>query len=345
MANPRTKKTKAAQSSATAKLIEAFDFVSPAYKENGQDYMQHCRIGNGFVTAFDGIIALGHPIDEDLQLCPHLGKTLAAIKRAGNSLNLTELDSGRLSMKGDNLRVVIPCIAGDVIPPFMPDAPCGTMTDEILAGFAAVNPLVKEGEQNTPWAFTAALLRANTIVATNGHVLFEYWHGIDLPPGLTVPKIAINALAKIKKPLTRFGFGPRSVTFHFGDGAWLRSQCFSEEYPAVDTKVIAPAFGQRGPLDVPEALPGLFDACAAVAPFCEGTGVHMSDGVVRSHSTAGVGGEYPVSGLVGAHIVSHEYMKLIAPVATRVDLQPGSDRLIFWGEKMRGVVMKMGVTR
>lgn len=338
---PSPRKKKAEQSSATAKLIEALKFVAPAFKENGQDYQQHCRFANGYLIAFDGVIALGHPVDEDLQLCPHLGRTLAAIKRAGSTLNITELGTGRLSIKGDNLRAIVPCMDGRDIPPAAPDFACADIDERLLRGFAAVNPLIKEGDQNIRWVETAALLRGNTIVATNGHVLLEYWHGIDLPPGLAIPKVAIAAIAKVKKKLVRFGFSPRTVTFHFDDGAWIRAQLYAEEYPPVDDRVIAPSFGQRGPQDVPEAPAGLFDACAAVTPFVEAGALHLSPGVVRSHAQEGVGAEYPVSGLLGNHIVSAEYMKLIAPIAARIDLQDGSDRLIFWGENIRGVVMKM----
>lgn len=338
MPSPRVKKAQA--SGATAKLAEAFEFVSAAYKEKGQPFEEYCRIVNKQVIAFNGVIALGHPIDEEIAICPHLGKLLAAIKRAGTTLSLTELDSGRLSMKGDNLRVIIPCIDGQAIPAIMPDAPCGVMSDEILAGFAAVNPLIKEGDANVRWIETAALLRANTIFATNGHICFEYWHGIDLPPGLAVPKLTVATLAKTKKKLTRFGFGPNSVTFYFEDGAWLRSQLFNEQFPDVD-RLLNKAFGTRGPNDLLQTPPALFEACAAVLPFAETSAIYLGPGIVKSHPVDGAGGEYPVEGLAGYAVVNGEYMKLAAPHATRFDLCPDQDHVIFFGDKIRGVLMKM----
>lgn len=338
MASPRKKKAEA--NGATAKLTEAFEFVSPAFKEKGQPFEEFCRIVNHQVIAFNGVIAFGHPIDEDMAICPHLGKLLTAIKKAGSTLSLTELDSGRLSMKGDNLRVIIPCIDGSVIPAVMPDPPCGTMNDDILAGFAAVNPLIKEGDQNIRWIETAALMRANTIFATNGHVAFEYWHGIDLPPGLTIPKIAINALAKAKKKLTRFGFGPHSVTFYFEDGAWIRTQTFSEQYPDVD-RLMNRAFNGRGPDDLREPPPTLFEACAAVAPFAETSAVFLGPGIVKSHAADGIGADYPVEGLTGYAVANSEYLKLIAPHAKKLDLHANDEQIIFFGDRIRGVLMKM----
>lgn len=346
MPSPRKKKAEA--NGATAKLIEAFEFVSPAYKEKKADgsganphlFQQYCRIVNHQVIAFDGVIALGHPIDEDIAICPHLGKLLAAVKKAGTTLSLTELDSGRLSMKGDNLRVIIPCIDGTSIPAVMPDPPCGTMTDEVIAGCAAVDPLIKEGDANIRWIETAALLRANTIFATNGHVAFEYWHGIDLPPGLSIPKATVSALAKTKKKLTRFGFSPSSVTFYFEDGAWLRSQLFNEEFPDID-RLMNAAFGQRGPDDLREPPATLFEACAAVAPFADTSAIYLGPGIVKSHPVDGAGADYPCEGLTGYAVFNSQYMKLIAPHAKKLDLHVNDQQAIFFGDRIRGVLMKM----
>ncbi|WLJ71205.1 hypothetical protein [Sphingomonas phage Birtae] len=338
MPSPRKKKAEA--SSATAKLSEAFEFVSPAFKEKGQPFEEYCRIGNKQVIAFNGVVAFGHPIDEELTICPHLGKLLTAIKKAGQTLSLTELDSGRLSMKGDNLRVIIPCIDPAVIPAVMPDPPAGVMSDDILAGFAAVNPLIKEGDANIRWIETAALLRANTIFATNGHIAFEYWHGIDLPPGLSVPKMAVNALAKTKKKLTGFGFSRTSVTFYFEDGAWIRTQLFSEQFPDVD-RLLNNAFKGRGPADLLETPPALFEACAAVLPFADTSAIYLGPGVVKSHPVDGAGADYPVEGLAGFAVINGEYMKLAAPHAARFDLCPNEDHVIFFGDRIRGVLMKM----
>lgn len=338
MASPRKKKAQA--SGATAKLSEAFTFVSPAFKEKGQPFEEYCRIVNHQVIAFNGVVAFGHPIDEDIAICPHLGKLLDAIKRAGTTLSLTELDSGRLSMKGDNLRVIIPCIDGSSIPAVMPDPPCGVVDDHILKGCAAVNALIKEGDQNIRWIETAALLRANTIFATNGHIAFEYWHGIDLPPGLSLPKMAVAALAKATKKLTRFGFGRNSVTFYFEDGAWIRSQLFTEAFPDVD-RLLGRCFGDRGPNDLPETPPALFEAAAAVLPFADTSAVYLGPGVIKSHPVDGVGAEYPVEGLTEYAVINGEYLKLAAPHATRFDLRGGEDHAIFFGDRIRGVIMKM----
>jgi len=339
MANPRDKKKKA--SSATAKLGAALEFVLPAFKDKGAPYQQFCRISNQQIVAFDGVIALGHPVDEDIQICPHLGQFSDAIKRAGDTLNLTELASGSLSVKGDKLRAVIPCLRDQSeMPPVMPDINCAVIDDRIREGMAAVTTVIKEGDQNTRWIETAALLRANTIFATNGHVCFEFFHGIDLPPNLTIPKAAITAILKSAKPMTGFGFGPKSVTFYFEDGAWLRSQMFTEEYPDID-RLLDKEIGQRLPGDLPDCPPDLFEAVEAVKKFAATSAVYLGPGVVRSHPAEDVGADYPVEGLTGFHVFNAEYMKMIAPHAKRIDLNRSEQSAIFYGDNVRGVIMKM----
>jgi hypothetical protein len=339
MASPRKAKQKA--SSATAKLSAAIDFVFPAYKETPTlEFQKYCRMGNHQIVAFDGVIALGHPIEEDLAVCPHLGRLRDAIKKAGDTLNMTQLDSGRLSVKGDHLRAIIPCVDPETIPPSMPDPRCAVIDDRIREGMKVVNVVVKEGDANTRWIETCALLRAYSIFATDGKICFEYRHDIDLPPNLTIPKAAIVAITKTDKPLVGFGFSGTTATFYFEDGAWLRTQMFTEQYPDID-RLLSKEIGARGPADLPECPPTLYEAVASVSSFCDGAAVYLGPGVVKSHSAQDVGADYPVEGLTGFSVISHAYVKLIAPYATRLDLNNSPESAIFYGDKVRGVVMKM----
>lgn len=339
MASPR--KTKQKASSATAKLSAAIDFVFPAYKDAPTlEFQKYCRIGNYQIVAFDGVVALGHPIEEDLSVCPHLGRLRDAIKQAGDTLNMTQLDSGRLSIKGDHLRAIIPCVDPATIPPSMPDPRCATIDDRIRHGMKIVTSIIKEGDANTRWIETCALLRANTIFATDGKLCFEYKHGIDLPPNLTIPKAAITAILKTDKPLVGFGFSGTSATFYFEDGAWLRTQMFTEEYPNID-RLLSAEIGNKGPNDLPEVPEGFYEAVAAVSSHCDGAAVFLGPGVVKSHSAQDIGADYPVPGLTGYSVISHVYMKLIAPHATRLDLNNTPESAIFYGDNVRGIVMKM----
>ena len=73
---------------------------------------------------------------------------------------------------------------------------CAVIDDRIKAAFEAVLPLATDGAQHAHLA--AVLLQSGSAVATNGHVLAEYWHGIDLPPML-IPKASAVAILKAGK--------------------------------------------------------------------------------------------------------------------------------------------------
>lgn len=339
--NPR--KTKAAAKAAQG-LVDALTFVEPAINDQ-QDYQQFVRFANKWAVAFDGSLAMGHPIEEELQLCPHLGRLKDAINKAGSTIAISATDNGRLSIAGDKLRAIVPCFPPENFPPVMPDVQCAVIDDRIKAGFDAVIKLAKDDAETVHEA--SVLLRANTIVGCNGQLALEYWHGIDLPPGLAIPQRAAKAVAKSKKPLVGFGFDQirwASVTFYFEGGAWLKTQLFAEQWPDVDSILNAPAY----PADVPA---GLFEALDAITSFSEDGGVHFDNDKLRS-TYANVGGgdanellygaTYDVPGLQGRHSFTAKLLKLAQPACGQMDYTTHADRAIFYNNEasLRGVLMK-----
>jgi hypothetical protein len=179
--------------------------------------------------------------------------------------------------------------------------------------------------------------------ATNTTVLFEYWHGIDLPPwGFAIPKAFAAAIVKTPKKPTGFGFGERSVTIWFEDGSWLKTQLFNvSEWPNIDKQFEYTFF----PSDVPE---GLFEGVRAIERFSEDGGIHFHDGKLkttydnyRGEADGPVyGASYEVPGLQPGHTFSANLLRLIEPVVTMIDYTSVEDRAFFFGDMLRGVIMK-----
>ena len=226
-AAPRGRKPKI--STQALKLGEALAFVSLASRDNGEAYQAHARFSGGWLMTFDGIIAAGHPVEEDLDCNPNTRQLLEAIAKCGKSLAITQTQGGRLSIKGDNLRALINCLPEDGLPQVEPDPNIAVIDDRIKRAFECVGSLVTEAGSSMVEA--AILLQANSAVATDRVVAMEFWHGIDLPPNLVLPKLFAQAVLKTNKALSGFGFSDRSVTFWFEDGAWLKTQRYSDEYP------------------------------------------------------------------------------------------------------------------
>lgn len=335
--SPTKAKKKAAQG-----LYDALSFIEPATNDL-QDYQQFARLTNKFAIAFDGSLAMGHPIEEELTLCPHLARLKTAIDKAGATISIAATDNGRLSVSGEKLRAVVPCLPPEKYPPVMPDVQVAVIDDRIKEGFKALVKLSKDEADKVHEA--TVLLRANSMVATNGMLILEFWHGIDLPPGLAVPQRAVKAVAQSKKALTGFGFDwGRSVTFYFEGGAWLKTQLFDEPWPNVDDVLNVAAY----PSDIPV---GLWDGLDAIEKFSEDGGIHFDTDKLRStYATfAGQGDEalnygatYDVPGLQARHSFSASLLKLAQPAALQMDYTTHPDRAIFYNTvaNLRGVLMK-----
>ena len=333
---------KKVKSKTAEKLAKALTFISVAIEENKETWKQHARIVNGYLVAFNGQFAAGHPIEEPLTLCPHVPNLIAAINKSGNTLAMTETERGNLQVNGENIRATVPCLPIADMPPIMPDPNIAVINDELKEGFKTLIPLtVEDGDAVVEYSI---LVRANSMVATNRTVMFEFWHGIDLPPGLAILRAGAIAVRDTKEALIGFGYTPRrSATFWFEGGAFIQCRLAGEEWPNVDKVLEAPG--------TPAKLPaGFFDGIEAVASFSADGGVHFYDDKVQSAYSnydgdgAVYGATYDVPGLIGGSSFTVSLLKLIKPVCGKLDYTTNDDKAIFVGPgevpKVRGVIMK-----
>jgi hypothetical protein len=324
--------------SQAAELVAALQFVSVAGTKDDVPYKEYVVLNNKFAVACDGQITAGHPITEELECCPQLRQLTMALSSCGTSLSITELTNGQLSIAGDKLTAKIPCIAFDALPDqvlTLPDPICASIDDRLKAAFAVCGVMVSEAGGRA--VECGLLLQANECTGTDGKILIQYWHGIDLPPGLFVPKIFAAAVCKVKSPLVGFGFSTgRSVTFHFEGGAWIKTQLYEDKYPNV-----GPIINADRRCEATLVPPDLFKAIATVGEFNNGV-ASIEAGKVKSENA-----EYEVEGLDASCSFLSEQTKIIAPFVKTIDMSSFEDRAFFFGENMRGVIMgiKRGVAR
>lgn len=251
---------KAETSKAVDDLLAAFKFVSVAQNESGEPEFTHSVVIDGCLIGRNGILTCGHPIEWNPSFgAPHTFKMLKALGAMGDSLAIVA-KPGRLSFKSGALTATVPVIEGETIPWSLPDAPCADLTDEIKRGFAVVS--VAPDDKNDSVIRACVCLEANQMHGTNGHIAITYWHGIDLPPDLLLPKPFVVAVMKSEKHLTHFGFSDNSVTFYFEDKSWIKTQRYVDKYPAIEKiyETNAKCF----------ALPeGFFEALDSISKFSE----------------------------------------------------------------------------
>lgn len=315
--------------SGAQQLIKALQFVGMAQKATGTNYQTHCLINRQWCVAFDGVLTIGTKIEEDVTACPKTADLLAALQKCGQTVAISQLNEFVLSIRSEKFKASINCIKFEDMPLSFPDPPIAAISNELRAGFEACAWLAQEGAQD---AFCACLLlQANSVVATNRAVLLEYWHGIDLPPGLLIPKAAAVALSKIGKNLSRFGYSDTSATFYFDDESFLKTQLFKDRYPQYQ-KIYEQRQGDVWPLPA-----DFFAGVEAVADFSDSKFVFLRGDKIQSHEHEEQGATYDIKGIPQRMSFNHEYLRALAPHFKNVVFTQKA--AYFQNEKVRGALM------
>lgn len=328
------------QTTQAAALVEALNFASIATKNDGVigSAAKHVRLIGKQVVAYDGQMSAGHPIAEELTLCPQIDQLSKALSKTGKTLTISETATGRLSIKGEKLQAYVPCAQAHDLPQAFADQAIAPADDRIKAAFKCCGTLASEADSRLVAA--SLLLRGGDCTGTNGAAILQYWHGVDLPPAMVLPKVFCAAVAAAKPHIVGFGASfnngkVSSVTFHFEGGAWLKSACYADEWPDIEKLWLQPNY-----VEVPKDL---FEAIDAVDDFHEAGHVTFANNAVQSHASPDIGAQYAVPGLQAGKTFAGKLMKQVAPFASLIDLNTYDDRAFFMGGEqanpVRGIVM------
>jgi hypothetical protein len=335
MARPKKTTKPAAAKSA---LLSALEFLAPAAASIGAPYQTHCQIKDHAAMIFNGTIAMGIMIAEDLVANPNLLLLIAALSKCKEETQIVQLDNNRLSIKSGKFNAYVPCVEPDTLAPVIPDRSAYPCNDAIKTSLKIVGDIA---EEKSPRVITASvMLRTGSAIATNGHIIMEHWHGIDMPP-LLLPKLAVTNLLKIDKKIVSFGVSMNteqqftSVTFWFADGSWFRTQLYTEKWPDVDKILNSPATLWPVPSGLWEALDAIKDFTGEEnRVYCEGKTISTNDDLA-------VGANYEISGVMPKIIFNHKLLSMFAPYATQADFATEFDGAKFQGEGFRGALAKI----
>lgn len=329
---PRSQKQ---QTETKSSLLLALEFCSVVSEKLGTPFETHIILKNKWAIAFNGIVAAGSPIEEELYCYPHNLMLIEALSKCDETYSLTQLDNGRLSIKSGKFKAVVPCLDPALMQEALPDPLIAPITNRFKEAVEAVGVLASENAQHI---LTASVLMAGaSVISTNRVMLLEYWHGLDLPPNIPLPKQFVAALVKCKKNLAGFGFSSCSATFWFEDGSWLRTQLYNDEWP--DVSRILNREANLWSIDV-----NFFKALESVTPFVKADGnVYFNNGKLNSHPDENVGASYELSGIPNDVIYPAKQLAIMKPFVKRVDykakgINNSSYCLVFEGDFVRGVI-------
>lgn len=316
-----------------SKLLQALEFVALAQRETGAPYQTHCQMGQGFIVAFDGVVAIGHLIDEHLDLCPHTATMVEALSRCDGAFSLTQTSNGDLSVKSGRFRATVRCANDAVIKGIYPDNPCGYFTVEVINGLKLLSPFVPENAHRVVMA--SIFLRSGSMLATDGQFILEYQHGLEFPPtGFLIPKPFISALLKIKKETVSFGYSDTSLTVYFADNSWIRTQLYKEQWPDCDGVLNRP--------NTPTQLPdGFFEAVRNVSAFTVDNRIRFRNNVVMSHDSANEGACNELDGVIANVTLTKKHISLLDGMINAIDMNGTNAVTYFYGERLRGALAQM----
>lgn len=313
-------------------LIKALDFVSVAQKKAGPVQLQFCKISNHWVCASNEILTVGYPIAEDLQACPNTLQFLEALNEASKdeALSITQLTETALAVTSTAFRGLVPCADPAAIQIPAPDPQCGQMDVPIKAALRACGALVSDNAQFV--AYCAVLLKSGVAVGCTGQSLLEYWHGTDLPDGLLIPKSAALAVGNCDLELKGFGFSSSSLTFYFENGAFIKTQLYSERYPDYSKHFEIEKYNWW---HVPKEF---FEGLKALEPFGKGY-AYFENETLYSDESKELASSYKVEGLPEKMVFNIKQLLSLRTWISEIHFESEKHKILFKGGNCRGVCL------
>lgn len=315
-------------------MLKELKFVQGAVgKKEFIPAITHFCIEDGTVRAYNGTIALSSPIACDLKCKPKAVPMVQAIGKCDHTISLSMTPAGRLSIKSGSFKAFIDCIEESQIH-VQPEGEIIEFDgDVVLKGLKIVQDFVSN-DASRPWS-TGVMLKGQSMFATNNVCLIEYWMGVEFPRVVNIPRSAIVEMIRINEPPTHAQVESNSITFHYADGRWIRSQLYSTEWP--NLSAVLDQTSEPGP--VPN---GLFQGIDTLRPFMNKLGqIFIKEGFMHTHEDINEGASFEIDWPYGDCIFSLEMLSLLQDVALQVDFSSYPKACLFYGDRLRGAIIGM----
>lgn len=315
-------------------MLKELKFVQGAVgKKEFIPAITHFCIENGTVRAYNGTIALSSPIACDLNCKPKAAPMVQAIAKCEDTISLSMTPAGRLSIRSGSFKAFIECIEESQVHVQPEGEEIHFDGQVLLNGLKVVQDFISN-DASRPWA-NGVLLKGQSVFATNNVCLIEYWMGCDFPRVVNVPRAAVAEMIRINEAPTHGQVDANSITFHYADGRWIRSQLYSTEWPDLAKVLDQPA----NPGPIPERL---FEGLDVLRPFMNKLGqVFFKKNFMHTHEDINEGASFDINWPYCDSIYSLEMMKLLRGVAKEADFSTYPRPSLFYGDRLRGAIIGM----
>lgn len=320
-------------------MLGNLKFVQGAIKKNLiAPELEYYQIKDGRIVGYNGFMALSAPIDLSIEAMPKADLFYKALAACGDNITINQTPSGRLHVQSGAFSVYINCTEREVYQA----APAGVLYDApegLCRDFGKLLPFISE-DASRRWSMGLSVANG-AYMATNNILLVQMWAGHDLP-SFNCPAFAVAEVVRVKQDPVKIQIEEGvSVTFHYSDGRWIKTQLLAQDWPVDKMASI---------LDrptVPKHVPDDFhNAVATLDQFAglPSAPIYFKDGAMTTGAEGSEeGATVAVEGLEGGPIFSIKSLKLLSTVVEKVDFSMFPTPCIFYGERMRGAIIGMNL--
>jgi hypothetical protein len=325
-------------------ILEALKFVQRGVaRRDIIPGLTNFRIADGRVTGFNGVMALSAPVDIGFNAAPGAGHFIRALNACEDVIQVTQQSEDKILVRSGNFKAAVPCISVDKVPATYPEGVVVPSQASVLQAFEVMHPFIGI-DASRKWA-CGILLAGNSAYATNNIVLVEYWLGTPFPYIVNVPSDAVDEVLRIHEEMTSIQLCETSITFHYGDGRWIKSQLVS----SVDWPDVSKAMDRGWKTEdgnwrsLPPVPTGLAPACVKLAAFGSKdeyyTHLRTNYASTMPDGTDDGGALVELGGLPDKGKFHTAYLNDVLAVATSIDLTVYPAPVPFAGGPLRGVIL------
>lgn len=313
-------------------MLETLKFVRAAVCKNDlQPTLQHFRIKDGTISAYNGLMAICAPLPTGLDCAPHAGQFLKAIAACEETIAL-HIEGERLMIRSGSFKTSV-----DLLPD-LKRYPALDPEGEVFPVQSGILPMLRKlvpfmgTDPVRPWS-CGVLFANQSVFATNNVCIVEHYSPVPFPIIANMPAEAVKELLRLNVEPVSVQADPQRVTFHLPGGAWINTRLLCYEWPDLQR-----VFDLIENVALEPMSDELLDAVEKVVPFADEWGrIYFHKGAVgtKPEGEAGTTVDTADSPGYGAYRSSH--LTALRGVATKIGLQNYPLPIPFYGDKLRGV--------
>jgi hypothetical protein len=317
-------------------MLKELKFVMGAVgKKDLLPAMTHFQIQGGHVRSYNGTLAISSPLPFDIDCCPKADQLVKAIGQCEDVITLSMTPAKKLRVQSGKFRAFVENTEDTGFHPMPEGEPLAFDGESLLAALKVLYAFIGN-DASRPWT-NGVLLNGQSAYATNNSCFVEYWLGTPFPRQINVPRACIKEMLRVDEAPTHAQLAGNSITFHYADGRWIRSQLLGVEWPFEMIEKILNRHNE--PVRLPDRL---FDAINKLERLSDGSKrIYINYGLLTTHMEEEQGGSVEVDGLEFQGCYNIAMFALLEGVVTHADFTLYPEPALFFGQRLRGAIVGM----